>query len=90
MFVYQRANINTSFTDLQPSERFQEWLLQVPDITLPILGSQTNEFLEIRFSFNDQIRDIYFFAENQNLILHSGKLVLIKEENNWLLKFITI
>ena len=84
--VPEKANINTSFNDLQPSERFQEWLLQVPDITLPILGSQTNEFLEIRFSYNDQIRNIYFFPDNQNLILHSGKQILIKEENNWLLK----
>ena len=84
--VPEKANIKTSFNDLQPSERFQEWLLQVPDITLPILGSQTNEFLEIRFSYNDQIRNIYFFSDNQNVILHSGKQILIKEENNWLLK----
>jgi len=84
--VPEKANIKTSFNKLQPSERFEEWLLKVPDITLPILGSQTNEFLEIRFSYNDQIRSIYFFSDNQNLILHSGKQVLIKEENNWLLK----
>ena len=84
--VPEKANINTSFNKLQPSERFEEWLLKVPDTTLPILGNQTNEFLEIRFSYNEQIRNIYFFSDNQNLILHSGKQVLIKEENNWLLK----
>ena len=84
--VPEKANINTSFDKLQPSERLDEWLLKVPDVTLPILGSQTKEFLEIRFSYNDQIRNIYFFSDNQNLILHSGKQVLIKEENNWLLK----
>ena len=84
--VPEKANINTSFDKLQPSERLDEWLLKVPDVTLPILGSQTKEFLEIRFSYNDQIRNIYFFSDNQNLILHSGKQVLIKEQNNWLLK----
>ena len=84
--VPEKANIKTSFNKLQPSERFEEWLLKVPDITLPILGRQTNEFLEVRFSYNDQIRNIYFFSDNQNLILHSGEQVLIKEENNWLLK----
>ena len=84
--VPEKASINTSFNKLQPSKRFKEWLLKVPEITLPILGSQTNEFLEVRFSYNDQIRSIYFFSDNQNMILHSGKQVLIKEENNWLLK----
>jgi len=84
--VPEKANINTTFNKLQPSERFEEWLLKVPDVTLPILGSQTKKFLEIRFSYNDQIKNVYFFSDNQNLILHSGKQVLIKEENNWLLK----
>ena len=84
--VPEKANINTSFNKLLPSKRFKEWLLKVTDITLPILGSQTNEFLELRFSYNDQIRSIYFFSDDQNMILHSGKQVLIKEENNWLLK----
>jgi thiol:disulfide interchange protein DsbD len=84
--VPEKANINTTFNKLQPSERFEEWLLRVPDVTLPILGNQTKEFLEIRFSYNHKIRNIYFFSDNQNLILHSGKQVLIKEENNWLLK----
>ena len=84
--VPEKANINTSFNKLLPSKRFKEWLLKVTDITLPILGSQTNEFLELRFSYNDQIRSIYFFSDDQNMILHSGKQVLIKEENNWLVK----
>ena len=84
--VPEKANISSTFNSLQPSERFEEWLLKVPDVTLPILGSQKKEFLEIRFSHNDQIRNIYFFADNQNMVLHSGKQVLIKEENNWLLK----
>lgn len=84
--VPEKANINSSFNTLQQDERFEEWLLKVPDITLPILATQTKEFLEIKFSYNEQIKNIYFFADNQNLILHSGKQVLIREENNWLLK----
>ena len=84
--VPEKANIKTSFNNLQPSERFEEWLLKYLISLCLFLGSQTNEFLEIRFSYNDQIRNIYFFSDNQNVILHSGKQVLIKEENNWLLK----
>ena len=84
--VPEKASINTSFNKLQPSEKFEEWLLKVPDVTLPILGSYTQEFLEIRFSYNNTIADIYFYPDDQNTILHSGEQLLIKEENNWLLK----
>jgi len=84
--VPEKANINTSFDKLQPSKKFEEWLLKVPDVTLPILGSYTQEFLEIRFSYNNTIADIYFYPDDQNTILHSGEQLLIKEENNWLLK----
>ena len=84
--VPEKANIKTSFNKLQPSEKFEEWLLKVPDVTLPILGSYTEEFLEIRFSYNNTIADIYFYPDDQNTILHSGEQLLIKEENNWLLK----
>ena len=84
--VPEKASINSSFDALKQSERFEEWLLKVPDVTLPILGSYTKEFLEIRFSHNNSIVDIYFYPDDQNTILHSGEQLLIKEENNWLLK----
>ena len=51
--VPEKASINSSFDALKQSERFEEWLLKVPDVTLPILGSYTKEFLEIRFSHNN-------------------------------------
>ena len=84
--VPEKASINSTFGALKQSERFEEWLLKVPNITLPTLSSLTKKFLEIRFSYNNKITDIYFYPDNQNMILHSGKQLLIKEENNWLLK----
>ena len=43
-------------------------------------------FLELRFSFNDPIKSIAFFIENENTVDHPAEQILIKEENNWLLK----
>ena len=42
--------------------------------------------MEIRFSFNEKIENIYFYIEENGVVLHSGNQILTKEENNWLLK----
>ena len=84
--VPEKAKINSTFDALKQSNRFQEWLLKIPNVTLPILSSYTKEFLEIRFSYNNKIEDIYFYPDDQNMILHSGEQLLLKDENNWLLK----
>ena len=62
------------------------WNDLVPVITLPVLAEIDNKFIELRFSYNDQINLITFFIDNQNIVDHPGKQILTKEENNWLLK----
>ena len=51
-----------------------------------MLIKKNKEFLEIRFSYNDDIANIYFYIDEKNTVIHSGNQNLIKEENNWLLK----
>jgi thiol:disulfide interchange protein DsbD len=84
--VPEKANIKSFFENIEETQILEEWISKVPNTIYPVLGSQTKRFLEIRFSYNDNIENIYFFLEKQNIVLHSGKQVLIKEENNWLLK----
>ena len=62
------------------------WNDLVPTVTLPVLAEIDNKFIELRFSYNDQINLITFFIDNQNIVDHPGKQILSKEENNWLLK----
>ena len=84
--VPEKANIKSIFENLEETLELEEWISKVPNTIYPVLGNQTKEFLEIRFSYNKKIENIYYFSENQNTVLHSGKQVLIKEDNNWLLK----
>ena len=84
--VPEKANIKSIFENLEETLILKEWISKVPNTIYPVLGNQTKEFLEIRFSYNNKIENIYYFSENQNIVVHSGKQVLINEDNNWLLK----
>ena len=57
-----------------------------PLTTLPIIAKSSGDFLEIRFSNNNDIKNIYYFNNDPNLVKHASKQILTKEENNWLLK----
>ena len=63
-----------------------DWFKKVPLTTLPIIAKSSGDFLEIRFSNNNDIKNIYFFNNDPNLVKHASKQILTKEENNWLLK----
>jgi thiol:disulfide interchange protein DsbD len=84
--VPEKAYIKTSIQEMSQDSRLDDWLDQVPSITLPTLIKKDKQFLEIRFSFNYEIENIYFYIEQKGVVLHSGNQILTKEENNWLLK----
>ena len=71
---------------LKEDIKLVEWNNKVPSIKLPVLSDVKKGFLELRFSFNDPIKSIAFFIENENTVDHPAEQILIKEENNWLLK----
>jgi thiol:disulfide interchange protein DsbD len=62
------------------------WLNRVPEQTLPTIIEDDGNFLDIRFSYNQPIEEIYFYIDKQGVVLHSGEQILVEEENNWLLK----
>tara|TARA_B100001142_G_scaffold322409_1_gene370622 strand:- start:1363 stop:2946 length:1584 start_codon:yes stop_codon:yes gene_type:complete len=62
------------------------WLNRVPEQTLPTIIEDDGNFLDIRFSYNQPIEEIYFYIDQQGVVLHSGEQILVEEENNWLLK----
>ena len=84
--VPENAYIKTSLSKMSEDIQLDNWLNRVPSITLPTLIKKNKEFLEIRFSYNDDIANIYFYIDEKNTVIHSGNQNLIKEENNWLLK----
>jgi len=84
--VPEKAYIKTTLDQIKEDPLLIEWDKYVPNVVLPVLAKLNNEFIEIRFSNNNEINDINFFIENTNTVNHSQEQILIKEENNWLLK----
>ena len=84
--VPEKAYIKTTLEQIKEDSLLIEWDKYVPNVVLPVLAKLNNEFIEIRFSNNNEINDINFFIENTNTVNHSQEQILIKEENNWLLK----
>ena len=71
-------------------DELKKWNDLVPAITLPVLAKFKNNFIELRFSYNDQISSVIFFINEQDIVDHPGRQILVKEENNWLLRIPTI
>ena len=84
--IPEKAKIKTTLNDIKEDDQLVDWNNKVPTTILPVLSSVNKGFIEIRFSFNDPIKSVVFFIENQNTVDHPAKQILIKEENNWLLK----
>ena len=84
--VPEKAYIKTTIGDIGEDYKLNEWFKKVPQTTLPTIIKSNEDFLNIRFSFNEEIKNIYFYIDQQGIVLHSGEQILIKEENNWLLK----
>ena len=84
--VPEKATLKNSLNSLDIDSRLTDWVLKVPSVMLPVISEINNNYLELRFSNNNQIKSINFFIEDENIVSYSGKQILIKEENNWLLK----
>lgn len=83
--VPERAIIETSYADLTSDFRLDETYKELPSVILPVISTLKNDYLELRFSFNQNIEEIHFYIDQKDTVLHANEQILIKEENNWLL-----
>ena len=84
--VPEKAYIETTIDEIVADINLQQWFAEVPTQTLPAKVSLDNEHIEIRFSNNDLLGSAIFFINDTDIVEHASEQVLIKEENNWLLK----
>ena len=57
----KKATLKNSLNSLDIDSRLTDWVLKVPSVTLPVISEINNNYLELRFSNNDQIKSINFF-----------------------------
>ena len=84
--VPERAFIETTFAKLNTDSDLDKAYKKIPSIVLPVIANTKDNNLELRFSFNEKIEEIYFYIEQADIVLHASEQNLIKEENNWLLE----
>ena len=84
--IPESAVIKTTLNTIAEDVNLSKWRDQVPSILLPNISSVNENYLELRFSYNKKIDDIYFFPIEENVFIYNPTQDLIREENNWLLK----
>ena len=84
--IPETALIQTSLNTINNNNELDEWMDKVPSVLLPNIASINGTNLELRFSFNEIIKDIYFFPTDENIFIYNPDQEFVKEENNWLLK----
>ncbi len=84
--IPESALIKTTLNTIAEDVNLSKWRDQVPSILLPNISSVNENYLELRFSYNKKIDDIYFFPIEENMFIYNPTQDLIREENNWLLK----
>ena len=84
--IPETALIQTSLNTIDSNNELDEWIDKVPSVVLPNIASINGNNLELRFSFNEIIKDIYFFPIDENIFIYNSDQEFVKEENNWLLK----
>ena len=84
--VPEKAFIKTNLQDIETDNSLYDWFLKVPAQTLPVKASLVKDFIEIRFSSPFNVTSAIFFVDDQNIVEHASDQILVKEENNYLLR----
>tara|TARA_B100001057_G_scaffold22635_1_gene20975 strand:+ start:10489 stop:12441 length:1953 start_codon:yes stop_codon:yes gene_type:complete len=83
--IPESGKISSNLLDIESDAFIYEWLGYVPSKSLPIKTSVNNNILEIRFSFEEEIKEIYFFPDENNSIDYSSKQNFYKKDDGYLL-----
>ena len=83
--IPENATITTSLGKIKTDKELNKWINKVPKINLPNIVRHNNENIEIRFSFNEKITDIYFYPNQKDVFIYNSDQDLQREDNNWVL-----
>ena len=71
--IPESGKISSNLLDIESDSLIYEWLESVPSKSLPITTSLNDNNLEIKFTFEKEIKEIYFFPDKNNSIDYSSK-----------------
>ena len=83
--IPESGKISSNLLDIESDSLIYEWLESVPSKSLPITTSLNDNNLEIRFTFEKEIKEIYFFPDENNSIDYSSKQNFYKKDDGYFL-----
>ena len=83
--IPESGKISANLLDIESNSLIYEWLESVPSNFLPTNASISENNLEIRFTFEKEVKEIYFFPDENNSIDYSSKQNFYKKDDNYFL-----
>ena len=83
--IPESGKISSNLLDIESDSLIYEWLESVPSKSLPIKTSLNDNNLEIKFTFEREIKEIYFFPDENNSIDYSSKQNFYKKDDGYFL-----
>ena len=83
--IPESGKISSNLLDIESDSLIYEWLESIPSKSLPITTSLNDDNLEIRFTFDKEIKEIYFFPDENNSIDYSSKQNFYKKDDDYFL-----
>ena len=83
--IPESGKISSKLLDIESDSLIYEWLESVPSKSLPITTSLNDNNLEIKFTFEKEIKEIYFFPDENNSIDYSSKQNFYKRDDGYFL-----
>ena len=83
--IPESGKISANLLDIESNSLIYEWLESVPSIFLPTNASISENNLEIRFTFEKEVKEIYFFPDKNSSIDYSSKQNFYKKDDNYFL-----
>ena len=83
--IPESGKISSNLLDIESDSLIYEWLESIPSKSLPIKTSLNDNNLEIKFTFEKEIKEIYFFPDKNNSIDYSSKQNFYKKDDGYFL-----
>ena len=83
--IPESGKISSNLLDIESDSLIYEWLESIPSKSLPITTSLNDNNLEIRFTFEKEIKEIYFFPDENNSIDYSSKQNFYTKDDGYFL-----